>query len=67
MERAERQIERRLDRAERRKAKEAAKVELHLSDNWATDDPRWAALTDKISDDSDPSDFDFDLSSDEDF
>ena len=41
-----------------------------MSDSWATDDSRWAALVDEISDDSDDSDssdFDFDLSSDEDF
>ena len=66
-ERAERRVERREDRAERWAAKEAAKAQLHLCDSWATDDPRWAVLEDDISDDTDSSDFDWDLSSDEDF
>ena len=60
----ERRVKRRDERAERQVAKAAAKAQLHLSDNWATDDPSWAALIDEISDSSD---FDFDLSLDEDF
>ena len=60
---AERRTERREDRAERRAAKEAAKAQLQLCDSWATDDPRWAVLEDDISDDTDSSNFDWDLSS----
>ena len=64
-ERAERQVEHREDRAERQAAKEAAKAQLHECDSWATDDPRWAVLEDDISDDTDSSDFDWGLSSDD--
>ena len=66
-ERGERQAERHEWREERLEAKAAARRKLPTADSWADDDPRWAALEAAISDHSDSSDFDWDLSSDEDF
>ena len=56
-ERAERRAERAEEVAERRAAKAAAHAELPSADGWANDDPRWAALTDEISDTGDESDY----------
>ena len=54
-EQGERRLKRREWREERRVAKAAAQRELPTTDSWADDDPRWAALTEDISDTSNTS------------
>ena len=56
-ERAERRAGREEEVAERRAAKAAAHADLASTDGWANDDPKWAALTDEISDTDEFSDY----------
>ena len=56
-ERADRRAEREEEVAERRAAKAAAHAQFASADGWANDDPRWAALTEEISDTDEYSDY----------